>query len=81
MSYKLSNPSHNKNLTYFEGQNIKKLSTLSSASGKFNAAKKLDNVFIEINRPNIATPSPFNYSIPSNFKSQKNKSKFAETMF
>ena len=77
----MTNSSPNKNITYFEGANIKKQSTLSKESGKFSAAKRLDNVFVEINRPNIATPSPFNYSIPSTFMNKKTKSKLAETLF
>ena len=49
-SYKYYAASPNPNLCYFDGDKLKLQSTLSKTNGKFNERKKLDNVFVEINR-------------------------------
>ena len=74
-SYKLYNPSPNRKLCYFDGEILKKQSTLSKENGKFDKTRKLNNIFIELNRHHIKTPSAFNYSLPSIFKAEKIKNK------
>jgi hypothetical protein len=53
-------------------------STLSKTNGKFNERKKLDNVFVEINRQQVKNPSAFHYNLPSVFKDERIKHKHAE---
>jgi hypothetical protein len=48
--YKAANPSPNTNYCYFEGDAYNKVSTLKKSMGKVGKSKKLDNVFVEINR-------------------------------
>ena len=66
-------PPHNKNLTYFEGKNYKKVSTLTKKSNKFGDEKRPDNIFVDINNHFIKNPSPDNYSLPSAFKKSHGK--------
>jgi hypothetical protein len=65
-------------LCYFD---VNKSSSLSRHHGKFDEASKLKNIFIELNRHHIKTPSAFNYSLPSIFKTEKIKNKAVEREF
>lgn len=55
--YKAANPNPNRNVSYFEGPQYKKLSTLNAEYGKIGKFIRKDNVFIDINRHQLKTPS------------------------
>jgi hypothetical protein len=79
--YKAANPSPNKNYCYFEGPDMRRTSTLNRNLGKVGKNKKLDNVFVEINRHNIFTPSSANYNIPTMFNKEKKRIDYVDKRF
>ena len=79
--YKAANPSPNKNYSYFEGPDFRKTSTLNSEMGKVGRDRKPDNIFVEINRHQLKTPSSFAYNIPTMFNKDKKRLDYVDKKF